>query len=130
MTPPPIALSLIVCEKAIVEERTRNLTLVSTFTKMLVDRFPSLPQQLVVYSVLTDGVGDATIDLVVTRLDTGEDVYLLRAQSHFPDRLTEVPVLYRVNGCSFPAPGKYQLTLLVDGEWVAQRQMTIMERKV
>jgi hypothetical protein len=61
MIPRPIALGLTICEKAIVEERTRNLTLVSCFTKLIVEDFPSLPQRFALFAVLTDGLGNGTI---------------------------------------------------------------------
>jgi hypothetical protein len=66
---PPIVLGLTICEKAIVEEGTRNVTIVSTFTRLVVDEFPSPPQRFSVYSVLTEGLGDATILLTVTNLE-------------------------------------------------------------
>jgi hypothetical protein len=127
--PPPTVLGLTICEKVIVEEGTNNLTLVSTFTKLTVSGFPSPPQRFAVYTVLTDGVGDATIDLVVTRLDTTEEVYARRQHVRYPNKLIEARVLFRVSECSFPAPGRYQATLLVDGEWVAQRWILVAAKE-
>jgi len=126
---PPTALGLTICEKVIIEEGTRNATLVSTFTKLTVSEFPSPPQRFAVYAVLTDGAGDATIDLVVARLDTAEDVYKRRQRVRFLNKLMEVVVLFRVRDCSFPAPGRYQATLLVNGEWVAQRRFHIAAKE-
>jgi hypothetical protein len=125
MVPPPIALGLTLCEKVIVEEGTKNVTLVSTFTKLRVDQFPTGPQRFVVFAVLTDGLGDGTIELVITRLETDEAIYTYRNRLRFPDRLTEVRVLMRVNECSFPAPGRYQFTLLIDGDWLAQCHLQV-----
>lgn len=45
MIPKPIALGLFLCEKVIFEEGTRNVTLVSLFTILHVDRFPSQSQK-------------------------------------------------------------------------------------
>lgn len=39
MTPLPITLGLSICEKVIIEEGTKNATLVSTFTKLNVEDF-------------------------------------------------------------------------------------------
>ena len=75
MNPLPIVLGLTIREKIIMEEGTKNLTLVSTFTKMHVAEFPSLPQRFAVYSVLTEGRGDARIDLVPTSLASSEEIY-------------------------------------------------------
>ena len=129
MVPPPIALGLLLCEKVIVEEGTKNVTLVNTFTKLRVDGFPSLPQHFAVYAALTAGLGQATMVLAVTHLDTDQEVYSYQNTVSFPDRLAEVRVLIRVNGCSFPAPGKYQLMLLIDGKWVAHRHLQVAEKE-
>ena len=126
MVPCPVALGLMVCEKIIVEEGTRNVTLVGCFARLRVDQFPTGPQRFAVYAVLRDGHGRATISLVATRLDTGEETYNVQGVVHFPDRLTDVHALFRVNHCSFPAPGQYALALLIDGELVAQRQIEVM----
>jgi hypothetical protein len=120
---------LTICEKALVEEGTKNVSLKSTFTKIVVEEFPSLPQRFVVYSVLTGGLGDGTMDLVVTHLETDEETYANRFPVHFPDRVAEVRVLFRVNRCIFPLPGEYVITLLLDGEWLAHRQIRVVEQE-
>ncbi len=40
MTPTPVAIGLTLCERVIVEEGTRNLTLVSTFISLQGEEFP------------------------------------------------------------------------------------------
>jgi hypothetical protein len=129
MTPLPTVVGLFMCEKTIVEEGTRNITLVSAFTKLVVDRFPSPPQQFALVVALTDGLGDARIRLIGTRLETGEDTYGVEQRIHFPDRLHEMRVIFKVAGCSFPAPGSYQFTLYLDNEWLAQRRFLVVQRE-
>src|SRR5262249_59244754 len=116
MTPLPLVLGLTVCEKAIVEEGTKNVTLMSTFTRIVVEEFPSLPQRFALYTVLTEGLGDGTIDLVIRNLDTNEEIYTAQMSVRFPDRVGEVRVLFRINRCSFPIAGEYLCTLLLDNE--------------
>jgi len=129
MNPPPIVLGLTLCEKVIIEEGTKNVTIVSTFTKLLVYEFPSLPQKFSVYTVLTEGLGHGIIDLVVRSLETNELVYQAQLPVRFTDRLLELRVLFRVRSCVFPSPGAYELTLLLDGEWLAQRRLQVVERE-
>jgi hypothetical protein len=129
MNPPPITLGLTLCEKVITEERTRNLTLVSTFRTLFVDDFPTLPQRLAFATVLTAGQGDATIDLAITHLATDEEIYSIRRQLRFPNRLEEVRVAFHIRDCSFPAPGHYEATLFVDGDPVARRKFLVRDRE-
>ena len=65
------------------------------------------------------------MDFVVTRLETDQEIFAHRTTIRFPNRLAEVRVLLRVRGCSFPAPGKYQFTILIDGDWIAQRTLAV-----
>jgi hypothetical protein len=125
MIPRPVALALTICDRVIVEEGTRNTTLVSTFSRLVVDHFPTNPERLVVCAVLTDGFGTARISISVMHVETEQMVYQVATPLRFPDRLQEVRVIFRVTKCVFPLPGRYVITLLVDDEWVAQRHLDL-----
>src|SRR5260370_10563590 len=71
----PTAVGLFLCEQLIVEKGTDNLTVVNAFIRQTVASFPSEPFPFLVFALLTDGLGDATIDVVISRLDTMEDLY-------------------------------------------------------
>ena len=129
MSPPPIALGLTICEKIIVEEGTRKLTLVNAFTRIDESEFPSPARTFFVVAVLTNGRGDATIEVTLTRLDTDETMYIRRIAAHFPDPLQELRLSHRIEAFSFPAPGLYQFALLVNGAWVAQRRIRLIHRE-
>jgi hypothetical protein len=125
MIPCPIALGLTVCDYVIIEERTKKVSLIGGFTGIGVSRFPAVPAPFSVFAVLTDGLGDATIKLSVSQLDTQEQVLSREMPGHFPDRLAELRIHFRISQASFPSPGWYQVSLLVDGEWVAQRRIRV-----
>jgi hypothetical protein len=129
MHPPPVVLGLTVCEKIIVEERTKNVTLVSTFTKLVADELPTPPQKFAIYTVLTGAHGDGIIDLEIRSLETNEEISSNQMPAHFADRLMELRILFRVASCSFPSVGHYQVTLLLDGEWLAQRRIHVVQRE-
>jgi hypothetical protein len=125
MVPKPIALALFLCDYVIVEERTKKISLIGNFTGVAADRFPTILPPFSIFAVLTDGIGDATIEIGVARLDTAEELFVYRSSLHFPDKLAEVPFHVRLRQCSFPSPGLYQFTLLVDGDWIAQRRIRV-----
>ena len=125
----PVALGLTLCDYVIVEERTKKVSFIGTFTRLSASRFPALAPPFSVVAPLTDGLGDATADLVVAALSTGEEAYTFRSQLSFPDKLAEVLYHARLHQCSFPAPGDYQFTLLIDGEWVAQRRLRLRQKE-
>src|SRR5436309_2391403 len=128
MTPPPLALGLILCEKIIVEERTQNTTLVSTFTTLRAEEFPFRPERFVFAAVLSGGQGAAAVDLVINHLETDEEIYWARQSLPFPGRLAEVRLAIHVRECWFPVPGEYDATLFVGGDSIARRKFSVLRR--
>ncbi len=129
MVPRPVVLGLTLCDYVIVEERTKKISLVGAFTGIAVDQFPTVVPPFSLFAVLTDGLGTGMIDGVANRLDTAEEVASYRGSLRFPDQLTEVSFHLRLRQFIIPAPGQYQFTLLIDGEWVAQRRFRVYERE-
>lgn len=127
MTPNPQAVGLIVCERAIIEEETRNVTLVNCFRRLYFPRFPSPPQRLAAHTVLTNGHGTGKVRLSVMRLDTLEAVSTREVQVTFPDPLREVRLLFRHPSLSFPAVGRYEVSLLVDGDPLTRKVIEILD---
>ncbi len=125
MVPQPIALGLTLCQQVIVEEGTKNVSLINAFTVWKVAGLPSAPRPFCAVATLIDGEGDGTIEFAITREDTAALIFNIQRPIHFPDRLTEVRSLCRINGCSFPSAGLYSATLLVGGEWVTQRRFRV-----
>src|SRR5437660_9984475 len=97
----PTAVGLLLCEQLIVEKRTDNLTVVNAFIHRKVASFPSEPFPFVVVGFLTDGLGDATIDVVISRLDTNEDLYQRSVAYRFTDPLATLQVSLRIRSFSF-----------------------------
>jgi hypothetical protein len=129
MTPKPIALGLTFCDYVIVEEKTHKMSLVGTFANIAASRFPAVTQPFSIVAVLTDGLGPATVEVIATRLDTDHRILSRRMEIHFPNRLTEVGVHFRLKGCYFPSAGWYEFVLLVDSDWIAQRRLRLYQRE-
>ena len=58
MIQPPVAINLTVCEQLIVEEKSRNITLVNCLARLRGREIPSEPHRLVILAWITDGIGD------------------------------------------------------------------------
>lgn len=118
MIPQPIVLGLTLCEKIIVEEGTKTVSLIGCFTKLGMDSFPTPPERVCLFAALTDGLGEGTIDLLITRLETGEVIASNRSRVRFVDRLSTLRLMFRLK-VLFPAPGKYQFAIWLDGQWLS-----------
>ena len=66
MVPAPVAVGLSICEKVIVEEGTKNVSLISTFRRLRLRGFPARSRPFCVFATLLDGEGNGTINLEIT----------------------------------------------------------------
>src|SRR5687768_15672054 len=114
------AVGLTLCRMVVVADKTRNVTLVDTFQRLEFESFPAMAEPFCAYAVLTDGLGDVTIDLVVSQCDTLEEVYTRSLRAKFKDPLRHLRLWWVVRTCAFPAPGRYQFDLQVEGETLTQ----------
>jgi len=130
MIPPPVALGLMLCDQVIVEEGTRKVSHIGGFNSLRGREFPFDPLPFCVLATLTDGQGEAEITLTVTDLESDEETYSFNRDLTFPDRFAEVHILFRLNEITFPVPGSYMFTLMVDGDWIAQRRIRVRQTEV
>jgi hypothetical protein len=127
MSQRPIAIGLLLCERIIVEEGTRNATFVNTFSRRKVKDIPSEPISFLVVSLLTNGLGEIPLEVRIQRLDTLDIVSQFRGVVRFDDPLKEVRCKMEVRNYSFPVAGIYDVLLLVEGEMIANRRIAIIQ---
>jgi hypothetical protein len=121
----PKALGLTLCDQVLFEQGTQKPSLIGCFIGMAVDHFPSGPQKFDVFAALTDGLGEATIDLVVVHLESERQVYAQSMELTFQDPLKVVNLRIRVRTCAFPEAGSYVFALGVNGEELAQCRVKV-----
>ncbi|HZT79951.1 MAG TPA: hypothetical protein VFA26_07015 [Gemmataceae bacterium] len=126
MTQRPTAIGLFLCEQVIVEERPRNVTPVNCFTERGAWAFPAEGIRFIAFALLTEGLGEITLELVVHRLDNFEELYRKAFSAEFANPLQTFRCLVRVRNCPFPRPGDYQVSLLAEDEIIAQRKLRIV----
>jgi hypothetical protein len=125
----PIAVGLSLCEQVVIEEKTRNVTLVNCFTERVAEEFPADNLPFVAFALLTDGNGEMPLAVVIERLDTFEEIHRISVTVRFPNPLQTMRCTIRVRTCPFPVPGHYQVSLVADGETIAQRKMEIVAKE-
>lgn len=104
------------------------MSLIGLYTRLFTPLPPGIVPTFCAFSTLTGSDGSGNVDLNILLARTMEVVNSYRQVVEFPNRLTEVRVIYRLNRCVLPEPGLYQAELLVDGEWVAQRRFEVVSR--
>ncbi|MCI0642831.1 MAG: hypothetical protein L0Y72_01820 [Gemmataceae bacterium] len=123
----PNAVGLTLCRLVLVEEHTRNVTLVSAFQRLEFDLFPATAEPFSVYTVLTDGLGDIALNLVVSRCDTLDEIYVRSLQVNVKNPRSQLRLWWRVRSCVFPVPGDYEFNLKTDGESITQNVLHVLQ---
>jgi hypothetical protein len=121
----PVAIGLVLCEQVIVDEKTRNLTPVNCFGRRRLARFPGSADFHVV-AWLADGLGEMQVELVVRRLDSLDEVFRLEQRLRFDDPVKDMRFTARIRDCPFPVAGYYEVTLSVEGEFIAHRKIQLL----
>jgi len=116
----PTVQGLTVCELYVVDEKSKNVTLVNQFTTLKSDRFPTAPKKFSVFAILVNGFGEVPLRLELLGLAT-EEVLLESTNSvRMPDRLTSVRYAFNGLDVEFPADGGYELALYAMDEPLAR----------
>lgn len=125
----PQARSLLLCDYLVVEEATRNVTLVNCFTRKVFDQFPSHPIDIVAFSPLSNGFGKFDIQVVAEHLGTLQLIYKHQSTAMFLDRLAENRFYLRLKGISFPVPGSYSFSLMIENEILAETRINVLHKE-
>ena len=120
----PIAIGMVLCDQVIDEEGTHNVTPVNCFNHRELDM---LPGESTFFALvwLADGEGELSAQIVVERLDTLEEVHRFTRKLAFTSRLQESRCLAKIRSCKFPVAGYYQVSLIIDGEFIAHRKFRV-----
>jgi hypothetical protein len=113
------------CDYVLIEAGTNKVSLIGCFSVFRARSFPFVPLPFCVFAPLAGGMGEGRVELTVTEVASDLEVYSVFRTIRFPDRFTELRVLFRLAECQLPAAGSYLFTLLVDGEWVAHRRIRV-----
>lgn len=125
----PVAIGLVLCELIIVDEKTRNVTTASCFSRRIVEGAVALMPPFYVVATMVNGHGAMPAKLVIERLDTLEITYERAFTLSFADSLQEVAGIFRLRGNVIPVHGFYQALLIVDGEVIAQKRFSIIPKE-
>jgi hypothetical protein len=127
VNPHPVTIGVHLCDYLLIEEATRKFSLIGLLRKWSSETFPFAVPPFFVFSLLTDCEGMGRLEFIATRLETDEEVYHWTARGRFPNRLRQSHLYFRILNCTLPAPGIYLFTLSVDGAFLAQYRVPVMD---
>lgn len=122
----PDVVGLILCESLDVDVETGVTSLVGIFNSRHFWDFPSPVDQFTVFATLHAGVGEGTMQIVVSRLETEQDIDIYTQWLSFPERGLFVTLEVQLKKLVFAAPGRYSLTLRFNEQYITHRYLEII----
>ena len=125
--PKPTVQAFLVCDQVIEDSLTKKKSLIGIFTHLQAASFPFQHQQMGLYFCLTDAEGLYHFDIDLIYLNTEQLVCRatlpkieIGNRLQISDFGINIPLLI------FPAPGRYEFRLRMDGHLIAQKDFNVM----
>jgi hypothetical protein len=123
----PSIQAFLVSDQVIEDSVTRKKSLIGLFTHLQAVSFPFQHQQMGLYFCLTDAEGAYQFDIELIYLNTEQ----LVCRATLPrivigDRLQISDFGINIPSLIFPAPGRYEFRLRVEGHLIAQKDFNVM----
>ena len=125
----PVALGLTLCEFAVIDENTHNVSAVSCFSRRFLDGGLEAMPPFYALAFMVGGHESMPAKLLIERLDTLETTNEKSFTLGFANSLEEIRALVRVRASAIPVFGYYNALFVVDGEMIAQKRFSILPRR-
>ena len=124
----PSVQAFLVCDQVIEDSLTKKKSLIGLFTHLQAVVFPFQHQHMGLYFCLTDAEGTYRFDIDLVCLN--DDQLICRAtlpNIHIEDRLQISDFGINIPSLLFPAPGRYEFRLRMEGHLIAQKDFNVMQ---
>lgn len=123
----PSIQAFLVCDQVIEDSATKKKSLIGLFTHLQAINFPFQHQQMGLYFCLTDAEGTHQFEIDLIYLNDEQLVF----RAAFPpiaigDRLQVSDFGINMPSLVFPAPGRYEFRLRMEGHLIAQKDFTVL----
>ena len=127
----PTVIGLKLCQQAIVEEKTRNVTLVNCLRELSVASFPARIRPLTACIVLSDGMGEGKLSLTIASLGNEDmpEIWTGRWNLTLKNPVKEHWLFLPVENLVLTYPGRYQVALTIDQEPIARTVLEVTHKK-
>lgn len=126
--PLPVVLALVVADLVYHDDISSKPFILGVRSVILGSSFPCEIPRLAVYAAVVEGRGTMTLEIRL--IDADEErtaVYEAAADVTFRDPLTEVELTFEMKDMSFPQQGDYRLQMRVDGRFLCERRLWLVD---
>jgi hypothetical protein len=114
--PPPVLLSVIICDMVIIDRITDKPSIIGAFETISAPKYPARHPKLVFFCQLTNGHGK-----------TGVTVKLVQ---EFKDVRQVANLTFDIGGMVFPHPGEYRFQIYAGTEFLGERRIVCRQIKL
>ena len=110
-------MTILLCERTIIEAGTGKVSLISTFERFEIPAFPDVSHPCELFLLLVDGIG--RYDLVAEIHDLHDDTIVAQTPPfavEWPERLDRLTVIIPIAPIPFEHGGQYDIVVLGDGQ--------------
>jgi hypothetical protein len=123
----PSVQAFLVCDQVIEDSLTKKKSLIGLFTHLQTASFPFQHQQMGLYFCLTDAEGLYHFDIDLVYLNSEQLVCRATLPNiEITDRLQISDFGINIPLLIFPAPGRYEFRLRMEGHLIAQKDFNVM----
>jgi hypothetical protein len=126
----PVVLTLLLCEKVIVDARTQQYSLVGLVSNVNASRFPVRSPNLCIFTEVTGGHGVTGLTVRIVDVDENrEPVVKLDLQLNLENPLAVTQFVFGMPPLVFPEPGDYRLQALSGGSRLLEKRLILRDAK-
>jgi hypothetical protein len=124
----PVVLTLLLCEKAIVDARTQQYSLIGLVTNVNASKFPVRSPNLCIYAEVTGGHGVTGLTVRIVDVDeVREPVVSLEVEVNMENPLAVTQFVFGMPPLVFPEPGDFRLQAISGGNRLLEKRLILRE---
>ena len=124
MIPPPVMLSLMICDQVITDAKTQKNSLIGIFENLGAFKFPTRHPKFTLFAQFTNGRGTVDLSVRIVHLrDDENELFSTHGPLGFSDIREVKSFVFEVNGFKFPEPGEYRIQVFSNGEILGERRI-------
>ena len=125
---PPIALSIIVCDRVLLDAPTKTSSIISIRNTIMAQKYPARHPQLFFFCELTNGRNTTDVSVRLIDVSGGEKTMAQRnAKVKFDDVKRIIVIAMGFEGIVFPHPGEYRFQIHAGQELLGERAVTCVQ---
>lgn len=129
--PPPVLLSVIICDLVIIDRITDKPSIIGAFETISAPKYPARHPRLAFFCQLTNGHGKAGITVKLVDVQE-EDKTLFEGtiEQEFKDVRQVANLTLDIGGMVFPHPGEYRFQIYAGTEFLGERRIVCRQIKL